>query len=350
MPTDEQGTAFPPIRRLGLDDLPRCVALAADRGWSPERAKWSLLLTASEVFGVDAPDGRGLAGSVTLTRWGTGLASVGMMLVATRCARRGLGQALMEHLLCAAGEGTTVTLFATDMGRPLYEKLGFRAIRRNVSFTGQFRPDRSDNSKRRWLPAAVGGRARLLGQGRLADPGLMADPGPLADPGLIADPGLRPDQERLAGSDQLTGAPESVRLAVEADLPAILDIDRAAFGADRGGIITRLPGFADRMAVFEAGHGVEGFAAAWRNGPASTVIGPVVAPDGEAARKLIAGLAARTSTRVRLDLDPDRPELPGWAHAHGLEPVGTTAVMAYGGNPPIGIPERLFTPVSVALA
>ena len=57
MPVD----SFPPIRRLGLDDLKRCVALSIDRGWPPERAKWSLLLAACEVFGIDAPDGEGLA-------------------------------------------------------------------------------------------------------------------------------------------------------------------------------------------------------------------------------------------------------------------------------------------------
>src|ERR1700677_3496947 len=133
-----QGPSFPPIRRLGRYDLRRCVALSIDRGWSPERAKWSLLLAASEVFGVDAPDGRGLAGAVVLTRWGTDLASVGMMLVAARYGRRGLGRALLGHLLEAAGEDTTVTLFATDMGRPLYETLGFVPVRRNVSFAGRF--------------------------------------------------------------------------------------------------------------------------------------------------------------------------------------------------------------------
>ena len=60
------------------------------------------------------------------------------------------------------------------------------------------------------------------------------------------------------------------------------------------------------------------------------MIGPLVAPDGEAARHLVTALAADAATPVRLDLDPDRPELPGWAHAHGLEPVGRTVVMAHG--------------------
>ena len=41
-------------------------------------------------------------------------------------------------------------------------------------------------------------------------------------------------------------------------------------------------------------------------------------------------LAAGARTPVRLDLDPDRAELPGWAHAHGLEPAGRNVVMAHG--------------------
>jgi ribosomal protein S18 acetylase RimI-like enzyme len=285
---------FPPVRELGDGDLRRCVALAVDRGWSPERSKWSLLLAASEVFGVDAPDGRGLAGAVVLTRWGTGLASVGMMLVAARYGRRGLGRTLMEHLLRAAGDNTTVTLFATDQGRPLYEKLGFTPVRRNVSFVGRFR-DR---------PLSRAGR----------------------------------------------GSPRDIRPATGADLPAILAADRAAFGADRGRILERLPDFADRIVVLEADGGIAGYAAAWRNDVACTVIGPLVAPDGEAARRLVAALAAPAATPVRLDLDPDRPELPGWALARGLQPVGRTVVMAHGALVPRGTPERLFTPISVALA
>jgi GNAT superfamily N-acetyltransferase len=326
VPAATRPEPFPPVRRLGPADRRRCAALAVDRGWSPEQPKWSLLLAASEVFGVDAPDGRGLAGAVVLTRWAADYASVGMMLVAARYGRRGLGRALMEHLLRVAGDDATVTLFATDMGRPLYEKLGFRVVRRSVSFAGDFRPSPAAGSGKRAAVAAAG----------------------------------------------------SVRFATEPDLPAILALDRAAFGADRGQILTRLPGFADRIAVYEPadagrpgtgdgdqggaagglaaagrdpeGRRITGYAAAWRNNPASTVIGPLVAPDGEAARRLVTALAAGARTPVRLDLDPDREELPGWAHAHGLEPVGRTVVMARGERDARGYPDRLFTPISVALA
>ena len=284
--------SFPPIRRLGSGDLRQCVALSVDRGWSPERSKWSLLLGGAEAYGVDAPDGGGLAATVVLTRWPPDLASVGMMLVATRYGRRGLGRALMKHLLAEAGDAT-VTLFATDMGRPLYEQLGFLPVRRSVSFMGAFRPD---------------GRT---GRGALAG---------------------------------------STRSAVDADLPAIIAVDRSAFGADRSRILTQLAGFAERLALLETEQGTIGYAAAWRNIPSATIIGPVVAPDAEAAKRLITYLAAPARGSVRLDLDPDRPELPAWANARGLEPVSRTAVMAHGPVTDRGTPDRLFTPISVALA
>jgi GNAT superfamily N-acetyltransferase len=286
--TDRNGVRFSPIRRLGPADLGNCVALSVDRGWSPEKAKWSLLLELAETFGIDAPDG-GLAGAVVLSRYGKDLASVGMMLVAARYGRRGLGRALMEHVLDAV-DGATVTLFATDLGRPLYEKLGFRTIRRSAAFVGRFRArPPADNSKMR------------------------------------------------------------SRAAMPADMAAILDIDMTAFGADRGLILSHLPAFAEQLRVLETEAGTAGYAAAWRN-TSSTVIGPVVAANASGARRLISDLAAQVRGPVRLDLDPDRPELPGWAFAHGLEPVAMTAVMAHGDRNSRGNPDRLFAPISVALA
>jgi GNAT superfamily N-acetyltransferase len=310
VPSDSNGVPFPPVRRLGPDDLRHCVRLSVDRGWLPEKAKWSLMLEVSEVFGIDAPDGGdgadgagsgdgALAGAVVLTRYGADLASVGMMLVAARYGRRGLGRALMEHLLAEAGD-VTVTLFATDLGKPLYDKLGFRTIRRSAAFTGPFRAE----------PAKTTETAAT----RTADNSKMR-----------------------------------TRPATAADMASIIDVDKAAFGADRSRLLRRLPAFAGQFLVLETGRGVAGFAAAWQN-HTSTVIGPVVAPDGAAARRLIGDLAARVRGQVRLDLDPDRPELPAWAIRHGLQPAGLNAVMAYGDRPPPGDPARLFTPISIALA
>jgi len=297
--SDNMGS--PVIRRIGVDDLKECTELSVDRGWWPERDKWALLLEESDGYGVDAPDGQGLAGTVILTRWGADRAAIGMMLVAKRYGGHGLGRTLMEHALGVAGEGVAVSLYATDSGRPLYEKLGFQPVRKSVAFRGHFRANaQSKNSKK--------GEA------------------------LVEEAGM----------------PGNVRLATEADLPAILALDRAAYGADRAHMLTRLPAFADRIAVFESSEEIVGYAAAWRT-EAYMMIGPLMAPDGAAARRLVTDLAAHSPVQIRLDLDPDRPELPAWARSCGLLPTERTVVMTRGDLTPRGIPERLYTPISVAM-
>jgi hypothetical protein len=273
-----------------------------DRGWWPERDKWSLLLDASEAYAIDAPDGLGLAGTVILTRWGASCAAIGMMLVASRYEGHGLGRALMEHALRAAGEGTAVSLYATAAGMPLYEKLGFKPVRRSVAFRGQFRVGpQPDNTRKGKAPAGA------------------------------------------------SGSSGNVRVATEADLPGILALDAAAYGADRERILARLPAFAERIVVFEASEGITGYAAAWRTEP-FMMIGPLMAPDAAAARRLVTELAVHSTVGVRLDLDPDRSELPSWARAHGLAPTERTVIMTHGGPAPHGLLEGLFAPISVAMA
>jgi GNAT superfamily N-acetyltransferase len=271
------------IRSLGPADHAQCVALSLDRGWQPAARQWQLLLEQAEVFGIDAPDGHGLAGSVVLGQYGTELASVGMMLVATRYGRRGLGGALLEHLLEATAAGT-VYLTATAAGRPLYDKLGFRPIRASAQFIGEFVPE----------------------------------------------PGGQPVTRPARGSD----------------LPAILDLDQAAFGADRGFLLRHLAsGFASEIRLLPDR---AGYAAAWHTGDL-TVIGPVIAPDAPSARSLIADLAASAVGPIRLDIDPDRPGLPAWAVARGLSIAGQTIFMARGPWPPSADRDQVFALLSPAL-
>lgn len=113
------------LRTLTSADVPACLALAADRDWPPEEAKWRFLLRVGTGFGLF--DGPRLVGTTIITRFGDEHAAVSMVLVAPSHGRRGLGRRLVEHALEHAGT-PVASLFATPFGKPLYERLGFRSV------------------------------------------------------------------------------------------------------------------------------------------------------------------------------------------------------------------------------
>ncbi|MFE0453381.1 GNAT family N-acetyltransferase [Streptomyces sp. NPDC058914] len=277
-----------PIRRLTHRDLTACADLSEDRGWPREEHKWGLLLTAGKGYGIDDPDG-GLVSACVVTEYGPQdrpvLAAVGMVLVAERHARQGVGRRLMQHVVSTVGT-TPLTLHATPNGRPLYEELGFKATGRAEMVVGHFVPE-----------------------------------GP--------------------GSRVVT------RAATAEDLTAILRLDEEVFGADRTHVLARLPAFADQVRVAEDNGRIVGYAAAWPNMD-THVVGPLIARDTETAKALLASLAAHTDRPLRTDIDVRHEELLAWVKARGMESVAFNAVMTYGTPQLPGDWSRRFAPLTVA--
>lgn len=119
------------LRKLTVADIPACADLAESRSWPREENKWEFLLAYSEGWGLF--DDEGLAGTTIVTRYPE-LSSISMVLVAQRRERQGLGRRLVSHVL----DTGVSTLFATPMGQPLYEKLGFHAVGFTDIHTGVF--------------------------------------------------------------------------------------------------------------------------------------------------------------------------------------------------------------------
>ncbi|MFE3582555.1 GNAT family N-acetyltransferase [Streptomyces vinaceus] len=265
-----------PIRALTVGDLRSCADLSEDRGWPREDHKWGLLLAAGSGYGIDAPDGRGLAAACVVTSYGSTssgpeLAAIGMVLVAERFARRGLGRHLMTYICDDVLKGVPLTLHATPHGRPLYEELGFETT----------------------------GRAEMLRGAFHAEPASMA---------------------AEAGST-------TVRPATGEDIPRIVRLDTEVFGVDRTHMITRLPAFADRLVVAEDARGrLVGYAAIWPN-METHVIGPLIARDTAGAQALVTALAAATDRPLRTDIDVRHEELLAWFKDRGLDSVAFNAVM-----------------------
>jgi predicted GNAT family acetyltransferase len=95
-PAGEDRPVINRIRRRTLDNLPDCLALAEDREWLPEEHKWRLLFDVGAVYGLRDEAGD-LVGTATLTRYGTQLAAISMVLVAARYGGRGLDRQLMQR-------------------------------------------------------------------------------------------------------------------------------------------------------------------------------------------------------------------------------------------------------------
>jgi GNAT superfamily N-acetyltransferase len=277
-----------PIRRLTLRDLTACADLSEDRGWPREEHKWGLLLAAGKGYGIDDPHG-GLVTACVVTEYGPysepDLGAIGMMLVAERHARQGIGRRLMRHVLSAMGT-TPLTLHATPYGRPLYEELGFKLTGRAEMLQGHFTP---------------GGPTPTV----------------------------------------------STRAATAEDLATILRLDEEVLGSDRTHLITRLPAFADQLRVAEESGRIIGYAAAWPNMD-THVVGPLIARDTESAQALFTSLAAGTDRPLRTDIDVRHEELRAWARERGLAPVGLNSVMTYGISELPGDWSRRFAPLTVA--
>lgn len=116
------------IRRMRPDDIPAAMLLKQTAGWNQTEQDWANVLALEpEGCWVYEADGK-VAGSTTVVCYGQELAWIGMVLVLPDCRGRGYARALMEHALRFLEQRRVrvVRLDATDMGRPLYAKLGFR--------------------------------------------------------------------------------------------------------------------------------------------------------------------------------------------------------------------------------
>ncbi|MFI0593331.1 GNAT family N-acetyltransferase [Streptomyces griseus] len=283
-----------PIRRLNRGDLVPCADLCEDRGWPRDEHRWGLLLSAGIGYGIDAPDGKGLAATCLTTPYGSDLTAVGMLLVAGRYGRQGLARRLMRHVMETVGD-SPLALYATEQGRPLYEGLGFSPVGRAERVGGRFGTPRPGGS-----PSAAPSRPSLTTRPAAAD-----------------------------------------------DLQAMVRLDLPVFGADRTHLLARLPAFSDRLQVAEEHGELVGYAALWPSGHAA-VVGPLVARDTATAQALVSALAGTTDRPLRADIDGRHKELLGWLTEHGLEPLSWTTVMTYGLAELPGDAARRFSPLTVA--
>jgi GNAT superfamily N-acetyltransferase len=262
------------FRDLIPSDLAAAQALSEAVGWPHRLEDWQFMLPLGR--GVAAIAGNRLAGTAVCWPWGPGHATLGMIIVAPRCQGKGLGRQLLEAARALAGDRVPL-LHATAEGLLLYRKSGF---------------------------AGVGTVSQHQGFVTIA-----------ANVSLPAGDHIRP--------------------IVRDDLPHLAELDREASGLPRAKLLEALAAVADAGSVLERRSRPTGFAFRRRYGR-GRVIGPVIAPEPDAAKALIASLL-QPGMFLRLDLRDPGP-LGTWLDGLGMRLTDCAVAMA-AGTPPRQRPQ-----------
>jgi GNAT superfamily N-acetyltransferase len=116
------------LRLLRESDLPDLMALKAAANWNQTEADWVMALRFEPegCFGIEV--GGHIVASGAAACYGNELAWIGMVLTMPDHRGKGYARRLMDVAVGYAAERCRVVkLDASDMGRPLYESMGFVA-------------------------------------------------------------------------------------------------------------------------------------------------------------------------------------------------------------------------------
>ncbi|HVZ44862.1 MAG TPA: GNAT family N-acetyltransferase [Ramlibacter sp.] len=269
---DAVGRALPDgvsLRRMTADDIADAQALSHGFQWPFRIEDWRFAFSHAEGI-VAMRDGE-LVGTALRWLWGPRHATVGHVMVTPRMQGQRLGQHLMHALMATLG-GRTVLLHATAEGRGVYERMGFE-------ITGEVRQHQGTASQSQVVALADGKRLRPLNRN---------------------------------------------------DADTLIALDTRAGGMPRDAMIRRLLSHSDTVVLASDGD-TAGFATVRRFGRGHA-IGPVVAPDLESAKALIAYWCSRYAGKfLRIDVDA-ASGLPEWLEAQGLPRVASATTMVRGGT------------------
>ena len=258
-------------RRMTADDLPAAHKLSLSARWPHRLDDWKFIHELGE--GIVAEDESGIVGTIMCWLHGPDYASLGMIIVSPDHQHQGIAKELVSRILKVAGD-RTILLNATASGLHLLEGFGF--------------------VQNGWIHRHQGSVFRT----------------PFVS----------------------LGSGERNRPISQRDESALADMANRSTGMPRATVIKHLLTVADVVAIDHYGELIA-FAALRKFG-LGYVIGPVVAPDADRAKALIAHWAGtHAGSLVRVDV-PHSSGLSPWLIEMGLVQVDETVNSMVRGEPP----------------
>jgi predicted N-acetyltransferase YhbS len=269
------------IRVMTAADIPAGMRLKDVAGWNQTEADWRRFLRSSPEGCFVAESSGEVIGTVTTIVYDGRLAWIGMVLVDPEHRGKGIGTALLERAIdYLDGKGIPcLKLDATPQGRPLYERLGFRAeyeIERCV------------------LEREAGASIRKLG-----------------------------------GTDSI-------------EFESVFKMDREVFGADRSALLRSLASEAPEYVIL-ATEGVAAIGyALGRRGSVADHLGPWVASNGAAAGEILERFLQRSGREiVFVDVVKENTWAPQLVSEKGFRLSRPLTRMYRGQNQNPGLVDRL---------
>ncbi|MGG0707564.1 GNAT family N-acetyltransferase [Bacillus paramobilis] len=258
------------LRREQIDDI---VALSSYIGWDYNREEIETIFDSGIVYGV-WNEREKLIASAAIILYGEKLASIGMVIVHPDYKGRGIGKAITNACIKSVSAQTPLMLIATDEGKPLYEKLGFRA----VSYVSKY----ICNS--------------------------------------------------YNGNDYFVGNEKYMMKYEECDLEEIIKLDENAFGTNRKAFLTkRMIQSEQCIVVKDNKQNVLGYGLSIQTSE-NKIIGPVVAKNDAMAMRIVHALARGHDGRLRMDVPKGKDDFLKELESAGFQKVNTPPIMMKNSN------------------
>ncbi|XXM72336.1 GNAT family N-acetyltransferase [Lysinibacillus sphaericus] len=259
--------------QLGKTDIPGLIALSESVGWDYDENEIASVLSSGNVFGHKNTAGE-IVSSAAVIPYENRYASIGMVIVNNDYRGMGLGKEATQRCIQSLSNDLSIMLIATEDGKPLYEKMGFKTVDRVHKY-------------------------------------------------------ICNSYTRTHISHNKVHTIENYK---ECDLHRIIELDEAAFGDKRTKFLTHRIKQAGQCIVVKDDKGdIIGFGLSI-NGPVNLIIGPLVAPDASTAALLLDKLAGGHRGNVRIDIPSGNEQFLEFVEKSGFTNVNHPPVMMFNSN------------------
>ncbi|MGB2994220.1 MAG: GNAT family N-acetyltransferase [Paenisporosarcina sp.] len=256
------------IVNFDINDIPDLITLSESVGWDYDIDEIQTILKSGTAYGHRNQFGE-VVSSAAIIKYGSSLATIGMVIVHPDYRGLGLGKTVTQVCLDSVLNTQTVMLVATEDGRPMYEKMGFVAI----DYIHKY---------------------------------------------------ICNNYQPLLLEDNVSFTIEKIESSW---MPKIIELDKFAFGEDRTSFLTlRIAQSKEALAVRNSLGEIVGFGLSIVT-PTNLILGPIVAPDSEVASHLIHRLAGYYQEKLRIDVPSGNAKFISYIESCGFVKVNQPPIM-----------------------